>query len=98
MESSEPSDPQELQDQAGERLNRIAELSSDLDWYRGQYESLDAMVEALREDNGWLEYKLMGVEDAYTDQRTLAAEKAKEVEEVKAALQEKEGALSTASG
>jgi hypothetical protein len=36
----------------------------------------------------------MGEEDAYTDQRTLAAEKAKEV---KAVLQEKEGALTTTS-
>jgi hypothetical protein len=36
--------------------------------------------------NSWLEYRLIGVEDAYTDQRTLAAEKAKEVDEVKAAL------------
>jgi hypothetical protein len=52
------------------------------------------MVGALQEDNGWLEYKLMGEEDAYTDQRTLAAEKAKEV---KAVLQEKEGALTTTS-
>jgi hypothetical protein len=56
------------------------------------------MVEALWEDDGCLEYKLMGVEDAYIDQRTLAAEKAKEVEEVKAALQEKEGTLTTAHG
>jgi chromosome segregation ATPase len=82
----------------GEKFNRLAELSFELDWYREQYESLDAMVEALHEDNDWLEYGLIGVEDANTDQRTLAAEKAKEVDEVKATLQEKEGALANASG
>jgi hypothetical protein len=27
------------------------------------------MVEALQEDNGWLEYNLLGIEDAHTDQR-----------------------------
>jgi hypothetical protein len=30
-------------------------LSSDLDWYRGQYEALEAFVEALQMDNGRLE-------------------------------------------
>jgi chromosome segregation ATPase len=89
--------PQELQGLAGKKFNHLAELSSNLEWYQEQHESLDAMVEALREDNSWLEYWLIGVEDAYTDQRTLTAEKAKEVDEVKAALQEKEGALATAS-
>jgi hypothetical protein len=76
--------PQKLQGQACERFARIAELS--FYWYRTQYEALDAMVEALREDNDWLEYNLMGVEDAYTDQRTLAAQKTKEAKDTKAAL------------
>jgi hypothetical protein len=50
----------------GERFALIAELSSNLDWYQAQYEALDAMVEALREDNGWLEYNILGIEDAHT--------------------------------
>jgi hypothetical protein len=36
-------------------------LSLELDWYRGQYDALDALVEALRTDNGWLEYQLRAV-------------------------------------
>jgi hypothetical protein len=42
-------------------------LSSDLDWYRGQYEALEALVEALQTDNGWLEYRLRAVQDALLD-------------------------------
>jgi hypothetical protein len=33
-------------------------LSSERNWYRDQYDALDALVEALRTDNGWLEYRL----------------------------------------
>jgi hypothetical protein len=36
----------------GEKFNRLAELSSDLDWYQGLYEDLDALVEVLQTDNG----------------------------------------------
>jgi hypothetical protein len=32
-------------------------LSSERNWYRDQYDTLDALVEALRTDNGWLEYR-----------------------------------------
>jgi hypothetical protein len=47
---------------------------------------LDALVEALRTDNGWLEYKLMPVEDTLINQRTLATENATTVNKVKATL------------
>jgi hypothetical protein len=50
-----------------EKFNRLTWLSSDLEWYRGQYESLDALVEALQPDNGWLVYNLMAAEDTLTD-------------------------------
>jgi hypothetical protein len=56
--------PHELQGQADEKFSHLAEMSSDLDWYQGQYESLDAMVEALQTDNDWLEYRLMAAEVA----------------------------------
>jgi hypothetical protein len=48
---------------------------------------------ALQTANGWLEYNLMASEDALTDQCTPVVEKAKEVDMVKVALQEKEGAF-----
>jgi hypothetical protein len=53
---------------------------------------------ALQTANGWLEYNLMASEDALTDQCTPVVEKAKEVDMVNVALQEKEGALATANG
>jgi hypothetical protein len=40
---------QELQGQPGEKFNRLTELSSDLNWYRGQYQSLDAQFNRLAE-------------------------------------------------
>jgi hypothetical protein len=47
----------------------------DLDWYQGQYEALEAFVETLQTDNGWLEYRLRVVQDALLDQRALTAER-----------------------
>jgi hypothetical protein len=70
----------------------------DLDWYRGQYKALDALVEALQTDNGWLEYRLRVVKDALLDQRTLTAESTTTVDRVKVVLLEKEEVLATANG
>jgi hypothetical protein len=49
---------QELEGQARARYDHLAQLSSELDWYRGQYDALDTLVEALRTDNGWFEYRM----------------------------------------
>jgi hypothetical protein len=70
----------------------------DLDWYRGQYEALDALVEALQTDNDWLEYRLRAVRDALLDQRALTTEGTIAVDRVKVMLLEKKEALVTASG
>jgi hypothetical protein len=42
---------QELQGRACEKYDCLSQLGTDLDWYRGQYEALEALVEALRTDN-----------------------------------------------
>jgi hypothetical protein len=34
------------------RYDRLAQLSTELDSYQSQYDALDALVEALRTDNG----------------------------------------------
>jgi hypothetical protein len=68
-------------------------LSSERDWYRNQYDALDALVEALRIDNGWLEYRLQVVRDAFLDQGALAVEDASAVERVMMALLEQDEAL-----
>jgi hypothetical protein len=39
---------QELERRARERYNALDRLDADLHWYQGQYEALDALVEALR--------------------------------------------------
>jgi hypothetical protein len=43
-------------------------LSSERDWYQDQYDALDALAEALRTDNDWLDYRLQVVRDAFLDQ------------------------------
>jgi uncharacterized protein YhaN len=65
---------QELEGRARARYDRLAQLSTELDWYQGQYDALDSLVEALRTDNGWLEYRLQAVWDAFLDQGAQTAE------------------------
>jgi chromosome segregation ATPase len=71
-------------------------LSTELDWYRGQYDALDALVEALRNDNGWLEYRLRAVRDELLDQGVQTAEGGSAVDMVKVALLERDEALKKA--
>jgi chromosome segregation ATPase len=61
-------------------------LSSERDWYRDQYDSLDALVEALRTDNGWLEYQLQAVRDELLDQGAQMGEDASAVDMTRAML------------
>jgi hypothetical protein len=68
-------------------------LSAERDWYRDQYDSLDALVEALRTDNGWLEYRLQTVRDELLDQGAWTAEGASAVNMVRAALRARDEAL-----
>jgi chromosome segregation ATPase len=68
-------------------------LSSELDWYRGQYDSLDALVAALRTDNGWLEYRLQAVRDELLDQGVQTAKGGSAVDMVRAALLERDEVL-----
>jgi hypothetical protein len=70
-------------------------LSSDRDWYRDQYDALDALIEALRTDNGWLEYRLeaMPMRDELLEQGAQATEGASAVVKVRTALLERDEAL-----
>jgi chromosome segregation ATPase len=71
-------------------------LSSERDWYQDQYDSLDALVEAMRTDNEWLEYQLQIVLDELLNQGAQAAEDASAVDKVTAALLERDEALQKA--
>jgi chromosome segregation ATPase len=79
------------------KYNCLSQLSSELNWYRGQYEALDALVEALQTNNDWLEYRLRVMEDALVNQRTLTTEDTTTVDRVKVVLLEKEEVLATAN-
>jgi hypothetical protein len=68
-------------------------LSSERDWYLDQYNALDALVEAQRTDNGWLEYRLQVVRDAFLDQGAQAVEDASAVERMTTVLLELDEAL-----
>jgi hypothetical protein len=57
-----------LEGQAREKYGRLDRLSSERNWYRDQYDALDALVEALRTYNGWLEYRLQAVRDELLEQ------------------------------
>jgi hypothetical protein len=48
---------QDLERRARERYNALDRLDADLRWYRGKYEALDALVEALRSPERWLAYR-----------------------------------------
>jgi hypothetical protein len=71
-------------------------LSTELDWYRGQYDALDALVEALRTNNGWLEYWLHAVWDELLKQGVQTAEGFFAVDMVRATLLERDTALQKA--
>jgi hypothetical protein len=68
-------------------------LSTEHDWYWDQYDSLDTLVEALRTDNGRLEYRLQIVRDEILNQGAQAAEDASTVDMVTSALLERDEAL-----
>jgi hypothetical protein len=52
-----------LEGRAREKYARLNRLSFECNWYRDQYDTLDALVEALRTDNGWLEYRAEVMQD-----------------------------------
>jgi hypothetical protein len=81
-----------LEGRAWERYDRLDRLSYERNWYRDQYDTLDALVEALRTDNGWLEYRLQVVQDELLEQDAQAAEDASAVAKVRMMLLERDEA------
>jgi chromosome segregation ATPase len=68
-------------------------LSTERDWYRDQY---DALVEALRSNDGWLEYWLQALRDELLDQGAQTAEGGSAADMVRSALLERDEALQKA--
>jgi hypothetical protein len=83
----------ELERQAGERYDALDHLNADLHWYRGQYEALDALVEALRSPDWWLAYRAEALLDLPPEQGAQAAGGASAVKRVRTALVERDDTL-----
>jgi hypothetical protein len=84
---------QDLERRAWEIYDALNRLNADLHWYRGQYDTLDALVEALRSPDRWLAYRAEALLDLPPEQDAQAAGDASAVERVRAALVEWDDAL-----
>jgi hypothetical protein len=84
---------QDLERWARERYDALDRLDADLHWYRGQYEALEALVEALRLPDRWLAYRAEALLDLPPEQDAQAARGASAVERVRTTLVERDDAL-----
>jgi hypothetical protein len=84
---------QKLERRARERYAILDRLDADYRWYRGQYEALEALVEALRSPDRWLEYRAEALLDSPSEQGTQAAEGASAVVRVRTVLVERDDTL-----
>jgi chromosome segregation ATPase len=82
-----------LERRARERYDTLDGLDAELNWYRGQYNALDALVEALRTPDRWLVYRVEALWDQSPEPDAQAAEDVPVVERVKAALVDRDEAL-----
>jgi hypothetical protein len=74
---------QDLERQARERYDTLDRLDADLNWYQGQYNTLDALAEALRSPDRWLVYGAEALLDQPPEQDAQAAGDASAVEKVR---------------
>jgi hypothetical protein len=59
---------QDLERRARERYDALDRLDADLNWYRGQYNALDALAVALRSPDQWLVYRAEALLDQPPEQ------------------------------
>jgi hypothetical protein len=83
----------ELERRARERYAVLDRLDADSRWYRGQYEALEALVEALRSPDRWLAYRAEALLDSPPEQGAQAAEGASAVVRVRTVLVERDDVL-----
>jgi hypothetical protein len=82
-----------LEGRARERYGALDRLDAELSWYQGQYNALDALVEALRTPDRWLVYRAEALWDQPPELDAQAAEDVSAVERVKTALVDRDKAL-----
>jgi hypothetical protein len=59
-----------LERRARERYDTLDRLDAKLYWYRGRYNTLNALVEALRTPDRWLVYRAEALRDQPLEQDT----------------------------
>jgi chromosome segregation ATPase len=84
---------QELERWARDRYAVLDRLDADFRWYRGQYEALEALVEAYRSPDRWLAYRAEALLDSPPEQGAQAAEGTSSVVRVRTVLVERDDAL-----
>jgi hypothetical protein len=84
---------QELERRAREQYAVLDRLDADFRRYRGQYEALEALVEALRSPDRWLAYRAEALLDSPPEQGAQDAEGASAVVRVRTVLVERDDAL-----
>jgi hypothetical protein len=87
-----------LEGRAQERYAALDRLDAELRWYREQYNTLDALVEALRTPDGWLAYRAEVPRDQLPEMDAQAAKDISAVERVKTALVDRDEVLHKARG
>jgi hypothetical protein len=82
-----------LEGRARERYDALDRLDAKLSWYRGQYNALNALIEALSTPDQWLVYRVEALRDKPPKLDAQAAEDVSAVERVKTALVDRDEAL-----
>jgi hypothetical protein len=85
-----------LEGRARESYGTLDRLDAKLNWYREQYDALDALVEALRTADGWLVYRAEILWDQLPELDARAVGDVSAVKRVKTALVDREEALQKA--
>jgi DNA repair exonuclease SbcCD ATPase subunit len=84
---------QELERRAREQYAVLDRLDADYRWYRGQYEALEALVEAHRSPDRWLAYRAEALLDSPPEQGVQTVEGASAVVRVRTVLVERDDVL-----
>jgi hypothetical protein len=84
---------QDLERRAWERYNTLDRLDAKLNYYRGQYNALDVLVEALRTPDRWLVYRAEALRDQPPKLDTQVMEDVPAVVRAKAVLVDRDEAL-----
>jgi chromosome segregation ATPase len=84
---------QDLERRTWERYDTIDRSDAKLNWYRGQYNALDALVEALRTLDRWMVYRAEALRDQPPELDAQAVEYVPAIKRLKTTLMDRDEAL-----